>query len=136
MHANENKKSKEDSDWQVVLQSISEKDSSRKRLSKRERKQTKTTQRHEKSAKESIQKMDTSAEVARSFLSVLWQQHDDIYHRFEDEIVEFDESGSLSRLGRTIEDIIEDWERTKGKFDEEVNQLVESVAGYRGPRIL
>ena len=37
--------------------------------------------------------------------------HVDVYHRFEGEIVGFDESGSPSRLGCTIEDIVEEWER-------------------------
>ena len=75
--------------------------------------------------------MDTLAEVARTFLGVVWQQHDDVYHRFEDEILEFDEMGTLSRLGRTIEDILEDWERAKGRLNDEINFLVESVAKYK-----
>ena len=65
--------------------------------------------------------MDTLAEGARTFLSVVWQQHDDLCHRFEDEIFEFDDMGSLSKLGRTIEDMLEDWERAKGQLNDEIN---------------
>ena len=39
----------------------------------------------------------------------------------------------MSKLGRTIEDMFEDWERAKGKLNDEINLLVESVAKFKGP---
>ena len=75
--------------------------------------------------------MDTLADVARTFLVVIWQEHDDFCHRFEDEVFEFNVMG-MSKLGRTIEDMLEDGERAKGKLNDEINLLVESVAKCKG----